>query len=237
MLAAVTDAPQTILVVEDDPNIAALVARYLEREGFKALVATDGERALELARRGPALVVLDLMLPKVDGWEVCRTLRATTDVPIVMLTAREDEADRVAGLVLGADDYVVKPFSPRELVARIKAVLRRAHRPAGPAGPVLSRGALTLDAERHRVTLDGREVALTPSEFTLLHCLMAAPGRVFSRRQLLDRLHGDGGVVVDRVVDVHVGKLRRKIEADPAHPKYVETVRGVGYRFALPEGT
>jgi DNA-binding response OmpR family regulator len=230
-----SDPPQTILVAEDDPNIAALVARYLEREGFKALVATDGERALELARRGPALVVLDLMLPKVDGWEVCRRLRATSDVPIVMLTAREDEADRVAGLVLGADDYVVKPFSPRELVARIKAVLRRAHRPSGPAGPVLEHGALTLDAERHRVTLDGRDVALTPSEFTLLHCLMAAPGRVFSRRQLLDRLHGDGGVVVDRVVDVHVGKLRRKIEADPTHPNYVETVRGVGYRFALPE--
>ena len=227
-----TDPPQTILVVEDDPNIAALVARYLEREGFKALVATDGERALELARRGPALVVLDLMLPKVDGWEVCRRLRATTDVPIVMLTAREDEADRVAGLVLGADDYVVKPFSPRELVARIKAVLRRAHRPSGPAGPVLEQGALTLDSERHRVTLDGREVALTPSEFTLLNCLMAAPGRVFSRRQLLDRLHGDGGVVVDRVVDVHVGKLRRKIEADPANPLYLQTVRGIGYRLA-----
>jgi DNA-binding response OmpR family regulator len=232
----VTDPPQTILVAEDDPNIAALVARYLEREGFKALVATDGERALELARRGPALVVLDLMLPKVDGWEVCRALRARSDVPIVMLTAREDEADRVAGLVLGADDYVVKPFSPRELVERIKAVLRRARRAPAAEWSVLAQGGLTLDPERHRVTVDGHEVALTPSEFTLLHCLMAAPGRVLSRRQLLDRLHGVGGVVVDRVVDVHIGKLRRKIEADPAHPKYVETVRGVGYRFAVPEG-
>jgi len=231
----VTDPPQTILVAEDDPNIAALVARYLEREGFKALVATDGEQALELARRGPALVVLDLMLPKVDGWEVCRALRARSDVPIVMLTAREDEADRVAGLVLGADDYVVKPFSPRELVERIKAVLRRARRAPSSDWSPLAQGALTLDPERHRVTVDGREVALTPSEFTLLHCLMAAPGRVFSRRQLLDRLHGVGGMVVDRVVDVHIGKLRRKVEPDPAHPRYVETVRGVGYRFAAPE--
>jgi len=232
-----SEPPQTILVAEDDPNIAALVARYLEREGFKALIAADGERALELARRGPALVVLDLMLPKVDGWEVCRRLRARSDVPIVMLTAREDEADRVAGLVLGADDYVVKPFSPRELVERIKAVLRRARRAPGTEWSVLSQGALTLDPERHRVTVAGREVALTPSEFTLLQCLMAAPGRVFSRRQLLDRLHGTDGVVVDRVVDVHIGKLRRKIEADPTHPRYVETVRGVGYRFAQAEGT
>jgi len=227
-------APATILIVEDDPNIAALVARYLEREGFRTLTAADGETALALARRGPALVVLDLMLPRLDGWEVCRALRRESDVPVVMLTAREDEVDRVAGLSMGADDYVVKPFSPRELVERIKAVLRRARRPGG-SGPVRRCGALTLDPERHRVTVDGHPVALTPSEFTLLAALMQSPGRVFSRRELLDRLHGIQGVVVDRVVDVHVGKLRRKIEADPARPRYVLTVRGVGYRFVAPD--
>jgi DNA-binding response OmpR family regulator len=227
-------ARETILIAEDDPNIAALVARYLEREGFTALVAEDGETALALARRGPALVVLDLMLPRLDGWEVCRALRKESDVPVVMLTAREDEVDRVAGLSMGADDYVVKPFSPRELVERIKAVLRRARRPGAGEG-VRRAGALTLDPERHRVTVDGEPVALTPSEFTLLAALMRAPGRVFTRRELLDRLHGVQGVVVDRVVDVHVGKLRRKIEADPAHPVYVLTVRGIGYRFAAPD--
>jgi DNA-binding response OmpR family regulator len=227
-------APETILIAEDDPNIAALVARYLEREGFHALVAEDGETALRLARRGPALVVLDLMLPRMDGWEVCRALRRESDVPVVMLTAREDEVDRVAGLAMGADDYVVKPFSPRELVERIKAVLRRSRRPGG-TGDIRRCGALTLDPARHRVTVDGRVVALTPSEFTLLATLMQAPGRVFSRRELLDRLHGIQGVVVDRVVDVHVGKLRRKVEADPARPVYVLTVRGIGYRFAAPD--
>jgi len=224
----------TILIAEDDPNIAALVAKYLDREGFLALIAADGEEALALARRGPALVVLDLMLPKMDGWEVCRALRRESDVPVVMLTAREDEVDRVAGLAMGADDYVVKPFSPRELVERIKAVLRRA-RPAGASGEVRRCGGLTLDPERHRVTVDGRPVALTPSEFTLLAALMRHPGRVFSRRELLDRLHGIQGVVVDRVVDVHVGKLRRKIEAVPERPRYVLTVRGIGYRFAAPD--
>jgi DNA-binding response OmpR family regulator len=232
------DAP-TILIAEDDPNIAALVARYLEREGFRTLTARDGAEALSLVRRDPALVVLDLMLPEVDGWEVCRAVRRESDVPIVMLTAREDEVDRVAGLSMGADDYVVKPFSPRELVERVKAVLRRARR-AGPGGPapgrVLTHGALTLDPERHEVTVDGRPVELTPSEFTLLYTLMRAPGRVFSRPELLDRLHGAYGVVVDRVVDVHIGKLRKKIEADPAAPRHVLTVRGVGYRLADREG-
>jgi DNA-binding response OmpR family regulator len=232
----VTQPPQTILIAEDDPNIAALVARYLEREGFRPLVAADGEEALALAKRAPALVVLDLMLPKLDGWEVCRRLRRESDVPVVMLTAREDEVDRVAGLAMGADDYVVKPVSPRALVERIQAVLRRA-RPGGgaPAAGVMRHGDLALDPERHRVTVAGREAALTPSEFTLLAAMMRAPGRVFTRRELLDRLHGMDGVVVDRVVDVHVGKLRRKIEADPARPRYVLTVRGVGYRFVAPD--
>jgi DNA-binding response OmpR family regulator len=223
---------ETILIAEDDPKIAALVARYLEREGFVPQVVLDGYTALAQARNGPALVILDLMLPGMDGWEVCRRLRRDSDVPIVMLTAREEEVDRVAGLALGADDYVVKPFSPRELVERVKAVLRRVA-PRRPHGSrVLRHGGLILDPARHRVTVNGTPASLTPSEFTLLEALMGIPGRVFSRAELLDRLHGAGAVVVDRVVDVHVGKLRKKIEADPARPRYVLTVRGVGYRFA-----
>lgn len=223
---------ETILIAEDDPNIAALVAQYLGREGFVPRVVADGNSALAEARRGPALVILDLMLPGLDGWEVCRRLRRESDVPIVMLTAREEEVDRVAGLALGADDYVVKPFSPRELVERVKAVLRRVAPRRAPLPRVLREGGLTLDPERHRVTLDGRPLPLTPSEFTVLETLMRAPGRVFTRAELLRALHGSEAVVVDRVVDVHVGKLRKKLEADPARPRYLLTVRGVGYRFA-----
>jgi DNA-binding response OmpR family regulator len=223
---------ETILIAEDDPKIAALVARYLEREGFVPQVALDGETALAQAREGPALVILDLMLPGIDGWEVCRRLRRDSDVPIVMLTAREEEVDRVAGLALGADDYVVKPFSPRELVERVKAVLRRVAPRRAPGPSVLRHGGLILDPARHRVTVNGIPVSLTLSEFTLLEALMRAPGRVFTRAELLNKLHGAEAVVVDRVVDVHVGKLRKKIEADPSRPRYVFTVRGVGYRFA-----
>jgi DNA-binding response OmpR family regulator len=222
----------TILIAEDDPNIAALVARYLKREGFVPQVALDGHKALAQARQGPALVILDLMLPGLDGWEVCRRLRRDSDVPIIMLTAREEEVDRVTGLALGADDYVVKPFSPRELVERVKAVLRRVAPRRQPSPTVLRCGDLTLDTARHRVTLGQSPVSLTPSEFTLLEALMGTPGRVFTRAELLDKLHGTAAMVVDRVVDVHVGKLRKKIEADPARPRYVFTVRGVGYRFA-----
>jgi DNA-binding response OmpR family regulator len=210
----------------------SLVARYLEREGFVPQVALDGETALAQARDGPALVILDLMLPGMDGWEVCRRLRRDSDVPIVMLTAREEEVDRVAGLALGADDYVVKPFSPRELVERVKAVLRRVAPRRAPGPGVLRHAGLILDPTRHRVTVNGAPLSLTLSEFTLLEALMRAPGRVFTRAELLHKLHGDEAVVVDRVVDVHVGKLRKKIETDPAQPRYVLTVRGVGYRFA-----
>ena len=223
---------ETILIAEDDPKIAALVARYLEREGFVPQVARDGETALAQARDGAALVILDLMLPGMDGWEVCRRLRRESDVPIVMLTAREEEVDRVAGLALGADDYVVKPFSPRELVERVKAVLRRVAPRRDPGPRVLHHAGLLLDPARHRVTVNGAPVSLTLSEFTLLEALMRAPGRAFTRGELLHKLHGDEAVVVDRVVDVHVGKLRKKIETDPARPRYVFTVRGVGYRFA-----
>ena len=222
-----------ILIVEDDRNIASLVATYLEREGFKTLVANDGEQGLLLARRHqPAFVILDLMLPKVDGWDVCRQLRSDSDVPILMLTARGEELDRVLGFALAADDYVVKPFSPRELVERVKAILRRTHpAPRSSRLPLVHEG-LMLDPDKQKVTVDGRPVMLTPSEYRLLHILMSAPGRVFSRHQLLDHLQDRGQVVVERVIDVHVGKLRRKIEADATRPRYILTVRGTGYRFA-----
>ncbi|MBI2090424.1 MAG: response regulator transcription factor [Deltaproteobacteria bacterium] len=226
-----------ILVVEDDRKTASLVALYLEREGFKTVTAFDGSQALELARRHkPIFVILDLMLPQVDGWEICRELRRTSDVPILILTAREEEMDRVLGLSLGADDYVVKPFSPRELVARVKAVLRRA-RP-GPAGAksLLTSGDLILDLEKRCVTLRGALVSLTLAEYRLLETLMAAPGRVFTREELLNALYPEGEAVIDRVIDVHIGKLRQKIEADPSTPRYIFTVRGLGYRFAETQG-
>jgi DNA-binding response OmpR family regulator len=222
-----------ILIVEDDRNIAALVETYLGRAGFEPIVAHDGPQGLELLRRHkPGFVVLDLMLPGVDGWDLCREIRKQSDVPILILTAREEELDRILGFSLGADDYVVKPFSPRELVERVKAILRRT-RPATPAADArLRHGPLVVETDKHKVTLDGRPVSLTPSEYTLLQTLMSAPGRVFSRDTLLGHLHRHGEAVVDRVIDVHIGKLRQKIEADPSRPRFVLTVRGVGYRFA-----
>jgi DNA-binding response OmpR family regulator len=222
-----------ILVIEDDRNIQALVVRYLENAGFLTITAADGPAGLEMARRhSPAFVILDLNLPGLDGTEVCRELRKTSDVPILMLTARADEVDRVVGFSLGADDYVAKPFSPRELVERVKAILRRA-RPRTD-GETLRHGALVLDPEKRKVTHDGGEIALTPSEYKLLHALIARPGRAFTRDELLGRLYEHGETVVDRVVDVHIGKLRHKIEPDPSRPRYIETVHGVGYRFAEP---
>ncbi len=230
-----SDALGPVLIVEDDRNIASLVATYLERDGFTTLIANDGEQGLLLARRHrPAFVILDLMLPKVDGWAVCQQLRSDSDVPILMLTARGEEVDRVLGFALSADDYVVKPFSPRELVERVKAILRRTRSASSPGWRPLAHEGLILDPEKQKVTVDGRPVLLTPSEYRLLHALMSAPGRVFSRQQLLNHLQDRGQVVVERVVDVHVGKLRRKIEADAASPRYVLTVRGTGYRFAEP---
>ena len=222
-----------VLIVEDDKKTASLVALYLEREGFRTIIAYDGQQALELAyRHKPIFVILDLMLPVVDGWEVCRQLRQSSDVPILILTAREEEADRVSGLTLGADDYVVKPFSPRELVARVKAILRR-----GRLGPtkdkkVLSYEGLVLHLEKRKVTLDGRPVQLTRHEFNLLQTLMAAPGKVFTRDELLAHLYPrHEAIVIDRVVDVHIGKLRQKIEKDQTNPRYILTVRGIGYQF------
>jgi DNA-binding response OmpR family regulator len=225
---------KTILVIEDDRHTAALVALYLKREGYRVLTAADGETGLALAEaRRPDLAILDLMLPRLDGWEVCRRLRRVSELPVIMLTARGEEIDRVSGLTLGADDYVVKPFSPRELVARVKAVLRRAPRP-DPARPRrLSHAGVLLDLEKRALSVGGRPVALTPREYALLEALMSSPGRVFTRDELLERLYPRGeAVVIDRVVDVHIGKLRGKIEPDPSAPCLILTVRGIGYQFA-----
>lgn len=224
-----------VLIVEDDPNTSSLVQTYLQREGFSTITAFDGELALELAKRhNPGFVILDIMLPKVDGWEICRQLRMISEVPILMLTAREEEIDRVLGLSLGADDYVVKPFSPRELVARVKAILRRTQLYPAVENQVLSHGGLQLDPGKCKVTLNGSLLKLTTSEYKLLHALMSSPGLVFSRETLLERFYQHGESVIDRVIDVHVGNLRQKIEKDPAHPRYIITVRGFGYRFAEP---
>jgi DNA-binding response OmpR family regulator len=229
----VSALPGPILIVEDDKKTASLVALYLEREGFQTVLAPDGVQALELAKRHkPALVILDLMLPRLDGWEVCRQLRRTSDVPILMLTARGEEIDRVSGLTLGADDYVAKPFSPRELVARVKAILRRACPEPSKGKNFLSHENLEIDLEKRRVSLHGRPLALTPHEYKLLQALMSAPGKVFTRPELLDHLYPEGEEVIDRVIDVHIGKLREKIEEDPNDPRYILTVRGVGYQFA-----
>ena len=226
------DSVGPVLIVEDDRNTAALIKTYLEKEGFKVIVAHDGEEGLQMSRTSdPGFVILDIMLPKMDGWEVCRRLRSFSDVPVLMLTAREEEIDRVLGLSLGADDYVVKPFSPRELLERVKAILRRARPGRPPQKDVLSQAGLVLDLEKLKVTLHGRHISLTSYEFKLLHALMRSPGRVFSRAELLGKIYPHGEVVVDRVIDVHIGKLRQKIEADPASPEYIQTVRGFGYRF------
>jgi DNA-binding response OmpR family regulator len=177
------------------------------------------------------------MLPVVDGWDVCRELRKSSDVPILMLTARSEEVDRISGLTLGADDYVVKPFSPRELVARVKAVLRRGRLRSTIEENILSHGDLVLDLEKRKVSLKGRPIQLTPHEYKLLRALMASPGRVFTRDELINHLYPSGEAVIDRVIDVHIGKLRQKIEEDPSNPQYIQTVRGLGYQFAESSGS
>jgi DNA-binding response OmpR family regulator len=224
----------SILIVEDDKKTASLVALYLEREGFQTVIAYDGQQALELAQLDkPIFVILDLMLPSIDGWSVCRQLRKSSDVPILILSAREEEVDRVSGLTLGADDYVVKPFSPRELVARVKAILRRGRLSTMTNKRLWSYDGLVLDQEKRKITLNGSQILLTPHEFNLLQTLMAFPGKVFTRNELLNRLYPmHEAVVIDRVVDVHIGKLRQKIEKDPSNPQFILTVRGIGYKFA-----
>lgn len=223
---------QTILVVDDEVRIVKLVRDYLERAGLDVLVAHDGETALTLARtEQPDLIVLDLMLPGVDGLDVCRRLRQESGVPIIMLTARVEEADRIVGLELGADDYVTKPFSPRELVARVRATLRRVNGQLEPA-TVLRAGDVELDTAALTAVVAGTPVDLTPTEFQLLATLARQPGRIFSREQLLQAIHGVAFDGYDRSMDSHVKNLRRKIEPNPRQPRYVQTVYGVGYRFA-----
>ncbi|HEY6102185.1 MAG TPA: response regulator transcription factor [bacterium] len=223
--------PQTVLIVEDDANIVNLLRLYLERDGFAVASAPDGAaglRAVEDLR--PDFVVLDLMLPHLDGVEVCRRIRAHSEIPVLMLTARVDEVDRLLGLSIGADDYVTKPFSPREVVARIRTILRRTTR--RPAERILRRGALAMDVERHHVTIDGREVRLTNVEFRLLRAFLESPERVFSRDALLNRIYANQeAAVVDRAIDVHIGKVREKLGDDPVDPRFIATVRGVGYKL------
>ncbi len=223
---------ETILVVEDEVKIARLVRDYLENAGFRVLVAHRGDQGLALARsERPALVILDLMLPGLDGLDVCRALHRDSRVPIIMLTARVEETDKLVGLELGADDYVTKPFSPRELVARVRAVLRRG-RSAVPEPEVLRYGDLELDLTRHVFSVSGRRVDLTPTEFALLAALLRQPGRVFSRLQLLDLAQGEAFEGYERTIDAHIKNLRQKIEPNPRQPQYLQTVYGIGYKLA-----
>ena len=221
---------QTILVADDEMRLVHHVRTYLERAGYRVVTAYDGLQALaQFKRQTPDLIVLDLNMPELDGLEVARRIRHQSNVPIIMLTARSEETDRVVGLELGADDYVVKPFSLRELVARVRAVLRRGA--GAPAPRRLDFGRLQIDVEKHQVTLDQEPVELTPSEFALLQTMAQQPGRVFSRRQLLEAIADVGYATVERAVDMHVMNVRHKLGEDPAHPTFLRTVRALGYKF------
>ena len=225
------DMSPTVLVVDDEPTIREVVVRYLEREGYDTLEAGDGLEARNLLENStPHLVVLDLMLPGMDGLELCRWIRSNSDLPVIMLTARGEEADRIVGLELGADDYVTKPFSPRELVARVRSVLRRAQAET-PVSEHLSFTALELDAGSREVTRHGSEIKLTAKEFDLLWFVASNPRQVFSRDQLMDRVWGYTAALDTGTVTVHIRRLREKIEADPSKPEFLQTVWGVGYRF------
>jgi DNA-binding response OmpR family regulator len=219
-----------VLVVDDDVKTVELVKLYLNRDGYRVITSYDGNEALQMAREAhPDLIVLDLMLPGIDGLEICRILRSESDVPIIMLTAMTTDQDRLTGLDLGADDYVTKPFSPRELAARVRAVLRRLPGERGPEKIV--QGALTVDFLKHEAFLDGKPLNLTPVEFKLLGALIKEPGRVFSRAQIIEKALGYDFDGFDRTIDVHILKLRRKLEPDPRHPQYIKTVYGAGYKL------
>lgn len=237
--------PRTILVVDDEPHIRDLVRLYMKREGFEVREAADGQEGLGLARStSPDLVVLDVMLPKLDGWEVCREIRKDSAVPIIMLTARDDEADKVLGLEMGADDYLTKPFSPRELVARVRAVLRRAQPAAGAARAEAGAGALqpqkvelpdfSIELTSRELRAHGEALPCPAKEFELLWLLVSNPSRVFTREQLLQQVWDYDYFGDFRTVDVHIRRIREKIEPDPSSPKYVKTVWGVGYKFEKP---
>ncbi len=229
-----------VLVVDDEESVRELIELYLKKEGFEVIHAREGKEALRLnGEHHPDLIILDLMLPGLDGWEVCRQIRSTSKVPIIMLTARSEEVDRIVGLELGADDYVVKPFSPRELVARAKAILRRGMS-AAEESEVLSFPGLRIDRIQHRVEVDGDEVHLTPTEFRLLWCLASRPSRVFSRAELLDRIWGYDSESDARTVDVHIKRLRQKTKAAESKSFSITTIWGLGYKFetlAPPEPT
>src|SRR5262249_861737 len=225
------EAMPTVLVVDDEPIVREVVAGYLRRDGYRTLEASDGNAAKAIVEReSPALVVLDLMLPGADGLEVCRWIRRRTDVPVIMLTARGEEADRIIGLELGADDYVTKPFSPRELVARVRSVLRRSE-PALDKPERFGFGEIEIETSTREVTRAGRELKLTVKEFDLLAFLARHPRHVFSREQLMDRVWGYSAALDTGTVTVHIRRLREKIEDDPSHPRHLETVWGVGYRL------
>jgi two-component system OmpR family response regulator len=220
-----------ILIVDDEKQIVEIVKAYLEREGYRTIVAYDGKSALTMARKErPNLIILDLMLPEMTGWDVCRTLRVESDVPIIMLTARDDTTDKIVGLELGADDYVSKPFDPKELVSRVRAVLRRYS--ANPQRNLINLGELLIDLEKRHVQRGGIEIQLTALEFNLLRVLAENPGRVYSRMQLIDKVQDDAYEGYERTIDSHIKNLRKKIEPDPEHPRYILTVYGVGYKAA-----
>ena len=231
-------AVKTVLVVDDEPRIVQLARDYLENAGFAVLTAGDGRSAIRAFRtRHPDLVVLDLGLPELDGLDVTRAIRADAATPIVMLTARDDELDKLLGLELGADDYITKPFSPRELVARVRAVLRRTEASAArEEQDRITVGSLLLDVPRMRTEVAGTPAELTPTEFTLLATMARQPGRIFTRSQLLDAVHGVAFESYERAIDTHIKNVRRKIEPNPREPRYIQTVYGVGYRVAEPEG-
>ncbi|MBT3315871.1 MAG: response regulator transcription factor [Anaerolineae bacterium] len=223
---------ETILIIEDEPKVARLARDYLEKNGYRVLVANDGDNGLAMARREkPDLLVLDLMLPGMDGLDVCRALRRESDLPIIMLTARAEETDRLIGLEIGADDYISKPFSPRELVARVRALLRRAKGRVYVSG-IIRVGELELNTDNHSVVLAGESIHLTRIEFNLLETMARHPGQIFPRAQLLENLHGVAYIGYDRSIDAHIKNLRRKIEEDPANPKYILTVYAIGYKFS-----
>ena len=223
---------KSILIAEDDDNTSDLLVRYFKKEGFNTLRAANGVDALRIARnQRPCFVILDLMMPGIHGWDVCEELRSTSNVPILILSARQEEADRILGLNLGADDYVVKPFSPREVVARVHAILRRSKINQDISKEVLKVGELSLDTNNLTVNLDGKPIKFTSSEFALLKTLMKNPGRVYTRQEILDQLYTGNYAVIDRVVDVHIASIRQKIEFASGENNFITTVRGIGYRM------
>jgi DNA-binding response OmpR family regulator len=219
-----------ILVVDDEKKIVEIVKAYLERDGYQVITAYEGKSALEQARRQhPDLIILDLMLPEISGWDICRILRKESEIPIIMLTARDEVTDKIIGLEMGADDYITKPFDPKELVSRVRAVLRRLENK--PATRTITIGELNINIEKRTVISGDKAIILTPNEFDLLRVMVESPGRVFSRMQLLDKVQGDAYEGYERTIDSHIKNLRRKIESDPEHPRYITTVYGIGYKM------